>query len=155
MRCEIVATDVSAPALATAAKVGDCTINVAECPNGLAPYAHEKGYFDMSFECSGNSRVLVGALEITRPLGAIILVGLGGEATLPMNSVVTKEIKLCGAFCTGVEFGWSVELISNRRVDMRPLLTATYPVEQAVEAFRFAGDKSRAMKVQLSFASAQ
>jgi L-idonate 5-dehydrogenase len=72
-----------------------------------------------------------------------------------MNSVVTKEIKLCGAFRTGVEFGWAVDLISNRRVDMRPLLTATYPLERAVEAFEFAGDKTRSMKVQLSFAGAQ
>ena len=90
-----------------------------------------------------------------RPLGAIVPVGLGGEATLPMNSVVTKELKVCGAFRTGVEFGWAVDLISNRRVDMRPLLTASYPVEQAVEAFQFAADKSRAMKVQINFAGVQ
>jgi L-idonate 5-dehydrogenase len=38
---------------------------------------------------------------------------------------------------------------------MRPLLTATYPLERAVEAFEFAGDKTRSMKVQLSFAGAQ
>jgi len=153
---EIVATDVSAPPLATAAKVGaDRTLNVAEKPDALAPYAQHKGYFDMTFECSGNPRALVGALEVTRPLGAVVIVGLGGEATLPMNAVVTKELEVCGAFRTGVEFGWAVELISNRRVDMRPLLTATYPVEQAVEAFQFAGDKARAMKVQLSFAGAQ
>jgi L-idonate 5-dehydrogenase len=153
---EIVVTDVSAPALATAAKIGaDQTLNVADRPEALAPYAAHKGYFDMTFECSGNPRALIGALEVTRPLGAIVLVGLGGEATLPMNSVVTKELKVCGAFRTGVEFGWAVDLISNRRVDMRPLLTATYPIEQAVEAFQFAGDKSRAMKVQLSFAGAQ
>ena len=48
----------------------------------------------------------------------------------------------------------AVDLISNRRVDMRPLLTATYPLERAVEAFELAGDKARAMKVQLSFAGA-
>jgi L-idonate 5-dehydrogenase len=153
---EIAVTDVSAPALATAAKVGaDYALNVAEKPDALAPYAPNKGYFDMTFECSGNPRALVGALEVTRPLGAVVLVGLGGEATLPMNAVVTKELEVCGAFRTGVEFGWAVDLISNRRVDMRPLLTATYPVEKAVEAFQFAGDKSRAMKVQLSFAGAQ
>lgn len=152
---EIVVTDVSAPALATASRIGaDHAINVAEDPQALVPFAPNKGYFDMSFECSGNSRALVGALEVTRPLGAIVLVGLGGEATLPMNSVVTKEIKLCGAFRTGVEFGWAVDLISNRRVDMRPLLTATYPLDRAVEAFELAGDKARAMKVQLSFAGA-
>jgi L-idonate 5-dehydrogenase len=153
---EIVVTDVSAPPLATAAKVGaDQTLNVAERPDALAPYTHHKGYFDMTFECSGNPRALVGAFEVTRPLGAVVLVGLGGEATLPMNSVVTKELEVCGAFRTGVEFGWAVDLISSRRVDMRPLLTATYSVDQAIEAFQFAGDKARAMKVQLSFAGAQ
>jgi L-idonate 5-dehydrogenase len=153
---EIVATDVSAPALATAAKVGaDVVLNVADKPDALSPYAPHKGYFDAAFECSGNPRALVGALEVTRPLGSVVLVGLGGEATLPMNSVVTKELKVAGAFRTGVEFGWAVELISNRRVDMRPLLTASYPIEQAVEAFQFAGDKARAMKVQLTFAGAQ
>ena len=152
---EIVATDVSAPALATAARVGaDHAINVAEKPTALAPYAHNKGYFDMTFECSGNARALVGAIEVTRPLGAVVMIGLGGEATLPLNPIVTKELELCGAFRTGVEFGWAVELISNRRVDMRPLLTATYPVDQAIEAFQLAGDKSKAMKVQLSFAGA-
>jgi len=153
---EIVVTDVSAPALATAGKVGaDIALNVAEKPDALAAYTPHKGYFDMTFECSGNPRALLGALDVTRPLGAIVLVGLGGEATLPMNSVVTKELKVCGAFRTGVEFGWAVDLISNRRVDMRPLLTASYPVEQAVEAFQFAADKSRSMKVQINFAGAQ
>jgi L-idonate 5-dehydrogenase len=153
---EIVVTDVSVPALAAAARVGaDHALNVGENANALAPYAPNKGYFDMAFECSGNPRALVGAMEVTRPLGAVVLVGLGGEATLPMNAVVTKELKLCGAFRTGVEFGWAVELISNRRVDMRPLLTATYPVDKAIEAFQLAGDKSRAMKVQLSFAGAR
>jgi L-idonate 5-dehydrogenase len=153
---EIVVTDVSAPALATATKVGaDIALNVAEKAEALASYRPHKGYFDMTFECSGNPRALLGALDVTRPLGAIVLVGLGGEATLPMNSVVTKELKVCGAFRTGVEFGWAVDLISNRRVDMRPLLTASYPVEQAVEAFQFAADKSRSMKVQINFAGAE
>ena len=44
--------------------------------------------------------------------------GCGKSTLLRMNSVVTKELKVCGAFRTGVEFGWAVDLISNRRVDM-------------------------------------
>ena len=86
---EIVVTDVSAPALATAAKVGaDFALNVAEKPDALAAYTPHKGYFDMTFECSGNPRALLGALDVTRPLGAIVLVGLGGEATLPMPDLL-------------------------------------------------------------------
>src|SRR5207237_6571159 len=95
---EIVVTDVSAPPLATAAKVGaDQTLNVAERPDALAPYTHHKGYFDMTFECSGNPRALVGALEVTRPLGAVVIVGLGGAAPLRMNAVGPKEPEAWGA----------------------------------------------------------
>jgi L-idonate 5-dehydrogenase len=36
-------------------------------------------------------------------------------------------------------------------VDFSPLLTATIPLERAVEAFDLAADKSQAMKVQLAF----
>src|SRR5438067_13795695 len=54
---EIGVTDVSAPPLAAAAKVAaDQTLNVAEKPDALAPYAPHKGYFDMTSECSGNPR---------------------------------------------------------------------------------------------------
>jgi L-idonate 5-dehydrogenase len=36
-------------------------------------------------------------------------------------------------------------------VDVKPLITATYPIAQAVEAFEIAGDRSKMMKVQISF----
>ena len=41
--------------------------------------------------------------------------------------------------------------LAKRLVDVRPLLTATLPLERAVEAFELASDRSRAMKVQLAF----
>ena len=43
-----------------------------------------------------------------------------------------------------------------RFVDVAPnaFTDQTMSVEQAIEAFQFAGDKARAMKVQLSFAGA-
>ena len=51
---EIVATDLAANALDYARKVGaDRVINMAETPDALAPYAADKGTFDVLFECSG------------------------------------------------------------------------------------------------------
>jgi L-idonate 5-dehydrogenase len=38
-------------------------------------------------------------------------------------------------------------------VNVRPLISATLPFTQAVEAFQLASDRSRAMKVQLDFAA--
>ncbi len=56
-----------------------------------------------------------------------------------------------GSFRFHEEFGLAVDLINKRRVDLSPLLTGIFPVERAVEAFELAGDRSKAMKVQLSF----
>jgi hypothetical protein len=69
-------------------KVGaDIALNVAEKPDALVSYASQ-GIFRHDVRVLGYPRALLGALDVTRPLGAIVLVGLGGEATLPMNSVV-------------------------------------------------------------------
>ena len=150
---EIVASDIRPHALATAKRLGaDRVINLKEEPDALKGYAQNKGYFDAVIECSGNAMALVGALDVVRATGRIITVGLGGEATIPLNTVVAKEITLRGAFRATSEFGWAADLINSRRVNLLPLLTETYPVDKAVEAFEFAGDRTQAMKVQLSFA---
>jgi L-idonate 5-dehydrogenase len=36
-------------------------------------------------------------------------------------------------------------------IDVKPLVSQTVPFRQAVEAFELASDRSRAMKVQLTF----
>jgi L-idonate 5-dehydrogenase len=150
---EIVATDIRPHALETARRLGaDRVIDTRAEPDALKPYAQNKGYFDAVIECSGNAQALVGALDVVRATGRIVTVGLGGEVTVPLNTVVAKEITLRGAFRATAEFGWAVDLINSKRVDLTPLLTATFPVDKAVEAFEFAGDRAKAMKVQLSFA---
>ena len=43
-------------------------------------------------------------------------------------------------------------MIGSGSIDLSPLLTATIPVDRAVEAFDLAADKAKAIKVQLDFA---
>jgi L-idonate 5-dehydrogenase len=149
---EIVATDVGGYPLSLARRVGASrTINVAEDPQGLAPYAAEKGTFDVLFEASGNEAALRGALDVVRPGGVMVQLGLGGDMKLPMNVIVTKELELRGAFRFDEEFRLAVELMGEGAVDVKPLLTTTLPFERASEAFDLASDRSRAMKVQLAF----
>ncbi|HXP96227.1 MAG TPA: L-idonate 5-dehydrogenase [Telmatospirillum sp.] len=149
---EITATDISDPALAIAKTVGaDRTLNVMSDPQALAAYNADKGYFDVIFECSGNGRVLAGLPDIVKPRGVITLIGIGGESALPVSVLVVKEIALRGSFRFDSEFAWAADLLARRAVDVRPLLTGIFPLERAVEAFDLAGDRSRSMKVQLSF----
>jgi len=149
---EIVVTDVADGALGFARKVGaDVTINIAAAPQGLAPYASDKGAFDVMFEASGNEAALRGGLDVVRPGGVIIQLGLGGEMKLPMNALVAKEIELRGTFRFHTEFALAVALIGKGLVDVKPLISATLPFTEAKEAFELASDRNRSMKVQLSF----
>jgi L-idonate 5-dehydrogenase len=149
---QIVVTDVGAFALRSALKVGaDQAINVAETPQALAAFGTDKGQFDVLFEASGNPAALRGALDVLRPRGVIVQVGLGGETTLPLNTIVAKEFDLRGAFRFHEEFDIAVDLLNQGLVDVRPLISATVPYRDAGRAFALAADRSQAMKVLLDF----
>jgi len=149
---EIVATDVAEAPLAAAKRVGaDATVNVSE-PDALSRYEADKGQFDAMFECSGNARALAGGFSVVRPGGVIVQIGIAGaEMSLPLNTVVAKEIDLRGTFRFHAEFALAVALIGGGLVDVLPLLTATVPLAEANDAFALAADRSKAMKVQLAF----
>lgn len=149
---EIVATDVMDAVLQKALEVGaDRVINVATHPEQLTAYAANKGYFDVQFEASGNERAVRSGLEVLRPRSTLVQLGLGGDVSIPQNMVVAKEIEMKGTFRFHEEFGLAVDLISKGRVDLKPLLTGSYRLEDAVEAFEAAGDRRKSMKVQLAF----
>ena len=148
----IVVTDMVDQPLRSARKVGaDETINVAGQPQALAKFTADKGSFDVLFEASGNERALRGAFDALRPRGTVVQVGLGGDMSLPINTIVAKEFDLRGAFRFHEEFGTAVELINKGLVDLKPLISASLPYRDAGRAFALAADRSQAMKVLLNF----
>jgi L-idonate 5-dehydrogenase len=149
---EIVATDLMDAVLKKAEQVGaDRTINVANAPEQLSAYAANKGYFDVHFEASGNERAIRMGLDVLKPRGVLLQLGLGGDISIPQNTVVAKEIEVRGTFRFHEEFGLAVGLINRRAVNMKPLLTGCYGLDAVQTAFELAGDRGRSMKVQLSF----
>jgi L-idonate 5-dehydrogenase len=149
---EVVATDVMDAVLVKAREIGaDRTINVATDAGRLSAYGADKGTFDVMFEASGNESAVRAGLEVLKPRGVLVQLGLGGDISIPQNMVVAKEIEMRGTFRFHEEFGLAVDLINRRRVDLKPLLTGVFPLEDAVAAFEAAGDRSRAMKVQIAF----
>jgi L-idonate 5-dehydrogenase len=149
---EIVATDVAALPLKTMQRVGaDKVIDIGADPDGLKAFRQDKGTFDVLFEASGKEAALVGALEAVRPGGRIVQVGIGGDVTLPMTTVVAKELSIRGTFRFYEEFGTAVEMMNKGLIDVSPLISQTMPFRQAQAAFDLAGDRAKAMKVQLAF----
>lgn len=148
----VTVTEVVDEPLAFARRLGAAAaLNVAADRDALAAEETDKGRFDLAFECSGNPRALAQAIACVRPRGTIVQVGVGGSFDVPMNAVVAKELRLAGSFRFHPEFEQAAHLIATRAIDVRPLITATRPLEDAPAAFALAADRRAAMKVQLSF----
>jgi L-idonate 5-dehydrogenase len=149
---EVVVTDIADATLPFALRAGaDRAINIAREPDALASCAADKGYFDIALEASGAEPAVRTAIDVVRPGGIIVQVGLGGEMHVPINAISAKELQLRGTFRFHEEYGLGLEFMAKGLIDVKPLISATVPFTQAREAFELAGDRSRSMKVQLAF----
>lgn len=148
----IVAVDIADKPLECARAMGaDETINIAKHPEALAPFALNKGVFDVMFEASGNDRALRNGLDVVAPRGVIVSIGLGGDSTLPLNQLVGKELELRGTFRFHEEFAVAVRFLNEGLIDGRPVISHVMDFDDAIHAFELASDKSQAMKVQINF----
>lgn len=149
----IIATDLSDYTLAMGTQCGaDVTLNTHTQADALAPFAAGKGQVDVHFECSGAPAALASGVGALRPRGILVQLGMGGDMTVPMQAITAKELTLRGSFRFHAEFATAVEMMQKGLIDVTPLITHRYPLEQMLEAFEMAKDRSQAMKVQISFA---
>lgn len=146
----ITVTDLADAALSRGPAMGaDDTINVSS-PDALASYQKDKGTFDVVFECSAAGPALVSAFHSVKPRGTIVQVGVTGELSVPVNMLVGKEIVWRGSQRFHEEFSRAVKLIGVRDIDVRPILSHTFPIDEALQAFQQAGDRTAACKVQIA-----
>jgi L-idonate 5-dehydrogenase len=150
----VVVTDLFDFTLNVAVKMGATkTINIGAQPEGIAEHIAEHGPFDIVFECSAAEPAILSAIIAVRPRGTIVQVGVTGSISLPINAIVGKEINFRGTHRFHPEFEQAVGLIDRGVIDVTPIITQTYPMKDAVEAFRTAKNREKAVKVQLKLDS--
>ena len=66
-------------------------------------------------------------------------------------ALIAKEVQLVGSFRFTHEFNTAVEWLANGVVNPLPLFSGEYALQDIDAALQFAGDKTRAAKVQLTF----
>lgn len=111
----------------------------------------ETGGFDLIFEASGAAPAVRANLSLVRRGGTIVQIGsIGGEVELPANLIMAKELSYIGSFRYADIYPVSMDLLTSRRVDVRPLISATYPLIDAQAAFDLAAERGQAIKVQVS-----
>ncbi|MBO6916861.1 MAG: L-idonate 5-dehydrogenase [Rhizobiaceae bacterium] len=149
---EIVVTDLEDQALSFATKVGaNKTINMITQASELDVYKEGKGYFDVLFECSGAAPALAAGISVMRPRGIVMQLGLGGDMSIPMQALTAKELDLRGSFRFHEEFAMSVKLMQQGQINVKPLISHTVKLDDAISGFEIAGDRKQAMKAQIEF----
>lgn len=96
--------------------------------------------FDYVVECTGSASGLGSAVSLVRPKGIIILkTTAANREAIDLNSLVIDEISLVGSRCG--PFEPAIRALEKRSVDVKPLISRVFPLEEGVEAFRYASEK--------------
>ena len=92
---------------------------------------------DVVVECTGAPEGLALAMQLVRPRGTIALKSTYAEGGAPnLASIVVDEVTLLGSRCG--PFPEAINALARQAVEVRSMISRTYPIEQAVEAFEAA-----------------
>lgn len=98
---------------------------------------------EVAIEASGAPRALGGVIAAVRRGGVLVQVGNlpAGEVTAALGNIVTREIDYRGSYRFVDEISEAVRLMGST-VDVSPLMTHSFSLEDAAEAFTVAADHS-------------
>jgi L-iditol 2-dehydrogenase len=121
-------------AAATVEATGDTAARVAELTGGLG--------VDQVFDASGSSAACASAPALAARGGSVTVIGWPEKAAFafPMEQVIEKELDVHGVnrYCNA--FPRAIALLASGAIDVHPLVSHRFPLEQVTEAFAFAAD---------------
>lgn len=91
---------------------------------------------DVVLEAVGRAETVVASIECVRRGGTVTLIGnIQREVPLPLQRVVTREVRLQGSCASAGEYKEAIRLMSSGSITVRPLISATSSLEQASDWF--------------------
>lgn len=108
--------------------------------NGSSPLAviEEKfpGGVDHVFEAVGFGTTVNTAISSVRKGGTVTLVGnIEAQVPLPLQAVVTRQIRLQGSAASAGEYPRAIELMASRQIDVSSLISAVEPLSRGADSF--------------------
>jgi threonine dehydrogenase-like Zn-dependent dehydrogenase len=115
---------------AMARRLGLTTITLEELRDVDAPAC--------VFDCAGTPSSAQLGVELLRPLGQLMLVGLSlAPLDLPAPAIVLKELDVRGVIAyRRSEFQQAIDLLAAGRIPADELITDVRPLDQAEDAFQ-------------------
>ncbi len=91
---------------------------------------------DVAFEAIGKAQTLDAAFASVRRGGRLVVVGFSTEAAAwPAGKIMFNEIEVIGSLgCRPVDYPPLIDLVATGRVQIRPLVTARFPLARINEA---------------------
>jgi D-xylulose reductase len=106
---------------------------------------------DVIFEASGSPKVFPQLFDGVRPGGCVVLVGMPVEpVSFDVVAAAAKEARIESVFRYANVFDRAIEMISARRVDLKPLVSHTFSFDESIAAFeRAAEGRPNDVKLQI------
>ncbi|MCW8309249.1 NAD(P)-dependent alcohol dehydrogenase [Acidiphilium sp. PA] len=149
----VLIADFSAEKLTIAGRYSGITpVNIATEPFRAAVARETAGWgADVVFEASGSAKAYGDIIDLARPGGALVLVGLPVDpVTFAVPEAIAKELRIETVFRYANVFDRALALVAAGKVDLKPLVSATFPFEDAIAAFeRAAAGRPTDIKLQI------
>ena len=93
---------------------------------------------DTVIECCGQQEAIDQAIQILKPGGRLILVGITEEDTIFFDPHILrrKEIDICNVRRQNNNFIEAIDMLENRKIDMTGFISHTFKPDQIQEAFK-------------------
>lgn len=107
---------------------------------------------DVAMEAVGQMDTVKASIESVRKGGTVVLVGnIAPEVILPLQKVVTRQIRLQGSCASAGEYTRAMELLASGAVQVKNLITAIAPLADGPQWFeRLYAREPSLMKVVLT-----
>ena len=119
--------------------------------------ATEGSGVDLALEAVGREETVRAAVEAVRKGGRVTLIGnIQPEVRLPLQKVVTRQIRLQGSAASAGEYPEAMELLARGAIQVQPLISAVAPLEEGAGWFdRLHAREAGLIKVILAPAGAE
>ena len=135
----VLIADVDATRLALARRVGaDETLDASggALEAEVLRLTSGKGV-DLALEAVGRNETVAAAIQCVRKGGGVTLVGnIAPEVTIPLQKVVTRQLRLQGSCASAGEYPEAIDLVARGNIQVKPLITAVAPLEDGPAWFR-------------------
>jgi L-iditol 2-dehydrogenase len=106
---------------------------------------------DVVLEAVGHTETVATAIDCVRKGGAVTLIGnLVPQVSVPLQKIVTRQIRLQGSCASAGEYSEAIELVSSGKVKVAPMISAIAPLRDGPQWFeRLYAHEPNLMKVIL------